>query len=488
MKILYICKVKLYKYILLSLIVVLHAACSNSSDCSDVSASNSDFDIETADIIEWMSSSEDIFQSSETNLSSRNDIFSISASSIIDDGKKQPSDAFSFSSAVALVSSSSNDLVLSSEMLFYNSSCSERSSVVSSSFESSSSSVEMISSSYLDNVVLIDSVVSSSSSVCYDLPFSSEEEDDYYLSNDSLRFRYVIENGTVRVSTRNGTNDLVIELGKMGIGNNLFDFKKFGKVERCEKFGFRDSVLFFARNYSDWIGPFQVAALNDKTGDDVGSGSGYDVDGFKITFTGGAHRYNNTTTGSSATARLAEVEFFVNGKALSDGEGYGDSLKIVWTNYVQAYNTKKADGSGREVLKENIYLLYDGKTWDFTTELIPLEDIVVRLWYGYQMTGVGGDMASHWIFVDGQNSTPDQMTSGNHDTRGILAYGGACNVEMWLDTSTGLGMRDFLKEGDLSSAFKSGTKLYFKIMNDESKILLFGTSYILKGTYVFSLI
>ena len=73
-------------------------------------------------------------------------------------------------------------------------------------------------------------------------------------------------------------------------------------------------------------------------------------------FTGGNHDYLNGS-GGSATGRTESVTLKVNGKEVDgDYEGYADEIDIYWTNYIQANNTKKEDGSGREVLKEMYHI------------------------------------------------------------------------------------------------------------------------------------
>lgn len=63
---------------------------------------------------------------------------------------------------------------------------------------------------------------------------------------------------------------------------------------------------------------------------------------------------------------VRSLNFLPTGRQVSDGaadtviEGYCDRMEILWTNYVQAYNTKKADGTGREVLCERHRMLFDG--------------------------------------------------------------------------------------------------------------------------------
>ena len=309
------------------------------------------------------------------------------------------------------------------------------------------------------------------------------------LNLEQTCFRYSFLNANILdVVTHSGTKDFVLRLGKQTIGNNLFDVIGLYQLPFNAPI---DGALFSnnSQNNSDWIGPFQVAAVANKDGDDTGSGSGYDEDGFKITFTGGAHRYNNTTSGSTATARLSDLKFKINGKTMTEGYGYASKVEISWTNHIQAYNTKKLDGTGREVLKEHCKLTYNGLDWKVEIVLEPLEQISIRTWYGLQMTGVPGNTSSHWRYVDGSNRGVDETYSGNNSAKAVVAYGGNYEVEMWVDTDTDLGKRRLCYDDITNSAFHSGTKVYFMLANDYSagKNLTLGNYYYLFGKYKFSI-
>lgn len=317
--------------------------------------------------------------------------------------------------------------------------------------------------------------------------FYKVEVDNVKNALKAFPFRFSLNNGNLLVATKCGEKELVMKLGTGG-GNSLFDFRKFGKIELGSNFDEYSMGCFYSSG-TDWIAPFQVKALYNKDGDDVGSGSEYDADGFKITFTGGTHQYNNTESGSTPTARMSNLKFFADGLEISKGYGYASNLEIRWTNYIQGYNTKKADGSGREIIKQNMSLSYDGVEWQVKTEVVPLEDVIINLWYGYQMAGIGENLSTHWKYVNGLNRDADKPTSGNNKTIAMIAYGNMCNVEMWLDTSVDLGDRSLCYPDITDSAKKVGTKGYFTIANNPSETnkLIANCSYYLFGKYKFEL-
>lgn len=295
-------------------------------------------------------------------------------------------------------------------------------------------------------------------------------------------FRYSVGSNSILVATKSGEKELVVKLATITGGNGLFDFRKFGKLNiGADIIEGNLSVLYSGA--TDWFAPFVVRATSNIDGDDVSGGV------YNVTFTGGSHQYNNGISGSTPTARIADLKMRVNGELVTEGDsGYGANLEIKWTNYIQGYNTKKADGTGREILKENITLRYNGLEWTVETELVPLEDIVLELWYGYQMAGVNGTFIKHWKYVNGSTREADQDKSGNNKTKAVICYGGTCNLEMWLDESIDMGGRSFAYGSIDNSAFKSGEKLYFTIANNPyAGNMSANCSYYLFGKYRFEL-
>ena len=202
------------------------------------------------------------------------------------------------------------------------------------------------------------------------------------LQNNQLKtnFSYKINENGIMIVSKCGEKDFAIELAKKG-GNGLFDFYRFGEINNSTylpSIDF-DNISILKTSGTDWHCPYIVKAINNIDGDNKSSDGDYNN-----YFTGGNHQYNNQGAGSTPTARAGGVEYFINGKKMIDGYGYGNTLEIRWSNYVQGYNTTKVDGTGREILQENHVMMYDGVTWDTHIELIPLEDIVIERCYGLQ--------------------------------------------------------------------------------------------------------
>ncbi len=267
-------------------------------------------------------------------------------------------------------------------------------------------------------------------------------------------FQYKVENDTIKVAYGYGTVDLIVSFYKKG-GNNIFDY---GRLDTIVKGGVIDraaatNILFIS---TDWHAPFVIAALDNIDGDDVDSHY----------YTGGNHQYNNLASGSTATGRTTAISFYADGRAVTSGSGYASNIEIRWTNLVQGYNTKKADGTGREILQENHRIFFNGKEFEESVELIALEDLVCETWYGLQYSG-RASIYPNTIFVGGptRTVTTANSSSGASDTPRIIGYGTNDKIEMTVDTTFDLGKRPGYTGN--SSAFTSGgNKAYFHILDN----------------------
>lgn len=270
----------------------------------------------------------------------------------------------------------------------------------------------------------------------------------------------VYENGEgIELSYKYGDDMLTVRLCKRG-GNNLFDFRKV----------FTSKEVLFDSNASDWHSPFVVRAL-DAVADGDNINSKY--------FTGGNHQNNNTYKGGTPTARGTSLDFFADGKKLSADEyGVANTIEMRWTNMVQGYNTSKADGTGREILKENHILKFVNGKFEAYVELVPLETVFISKYYGLQAvlgayTKVrflnGGGLTGR-----GEKAIPTSGTvsSGSTKTSLVKYYNDSHALIMEIDTSLDMGTKDtifFADKSDSGSAeygaFIANGKSYFNIIN-----------------------
>ncbi len=290
---------------------------------------------------------------------------------------------------------------------------------------------------------------------------------------------YKITGEEIVVVTKYGAaKDFAVTLKRKG-GNNLFDFYKFGTIANDTSKVSRniDGQTVLLTTTGDWIAPFKIKAVSNIDGDQID----------KNYFTGGNHQYNNSGDGSTATARSGGVRFFADGREVSDTSGYANNLEIRTTNYIQANNTTKADGSGREVLQQDIRFKFDGVKWEIEYELIPLEDINLICWYGLQcftdlygsIKYVGANNRSVYD-VNGAKSCGDLTTSE------MILFGDEHELSVSIDSSVDMGKAEFATGSDTMRCFISGDKAYFTIYNGTAKTLTQDSHYYLRGAYRFT--
>lgn len=298
------------------------------------------------------------------------------------------------------------------------------------------------------------------------------------------RIYYAIAGNSIQVVTKyNAEYDLVTKLGEQ-VGNGLFDFKGFGLIANTGAYVSNqpDAAMTLQTIGTDSHAPFQVVADANADGDNLNDGS------FRQNFTGGAHQYNNQSSGSTATARLVSVEFIADGVKKMNGGGYCNHLGIRWTNHVQGYNTTKADGTGREILQENHRLVFDGHVWKSYVELVALEAITIKLWYGFQLSNLSGTVR----YVGGANrgayATTEASDCGNNTAVRLINEdtNGKHHFEVTLNRCIDLGDGAENTNNPDSGLFSSSYgKSYFRVIDGAFALADGETAYI-EGEYRFA--
>ncbi len=296
-----------------------------------------------------------------------------------------------------------------------------------------------------------------------------------------MKGQYLITTDGIKIAYNyNSKHDLLVEIKKKG-GNMLMDFYRFSLYEKGKNvWDLKEEELkILQTTVTDWHGPFIVGAVDNIDGDDTES--------FK--FTGGNHEYTNTGIGGEPNARTLYIKFFIDGKEVKQGYGYFDNIEIYWKNNIQAYNTQKEDGSGREVLCENHTLKFNGYEFISYFELQPLEDVFVKAWYGLQGC-MFGDLYKTIQYVDGIDDKPhlidDIIPCGNNSATKLIASGEEHRFEMEIDKNVDLGDRRMYKgeKGIFHATYKNKLrKAYFFVI--ENQHLKANNIYKLKGTYRF---
>lgn len=281
----------------------------------------------------------------------------------------------------------------------------------------------------------------------YKTPISIKKNVKYTLPKAIYgKMYWKVEDGELTVVSKYDSNrDLVVKFGKRGC-NNLPDFKSFATCENTSKIpsNGRNSVEFIG-NVTDWHSPFKIRAVSNADGD---KGTNYN-------YTGGNHNYNNVSAIGEglATARCSTLIYIIDGVETTIGSGYSSNIKAKWINYVQANNTIKSDGTGREVIKEGHELSFDNGKLTSIGYIEPLEDVDILEYYGYQIYGLNLATAFNegirFIGATNRELFTDLSSghdSGNKDCNGIEAVGTNNSCRLLLDCSYDLGRREFYTE------------------------------------------
>ena len=274
------------------------------------------------------------------------------------------------------------------------------------------------------------------------------------------------------------THDICIEFANVG-GNNLWNFKHCWYVPNSDSYpndDFAVNTPNWNMTVSDWIGPYTVAAVNNIDGDNPTSGY----------FTGGNHRTTNGAEGGGVTAIQQSISVLVDGVFVpTQGQIYScDKVVVKWTNAVQAYNTSKADGSGRAVLTETWEMVIDSQKVKLRNTIKALEPIVLSKYYGLQATCSG----KSFKYIGGTNRADyaigtDVNNSGNNTCRTIVLWNADFNCEINVD-AVDLGL---FEHNNGKSFFTSSAKAYANLVNDSNAINIdTGEQYYVEGSYTFN--
>jgi len=289
--------------------------------------------------------------------------------------------------------------------------------------------------------------------------------------------QYAVNGNEVKVSAPYATDkDIVVTLKTKG-GNNIFDFYQFATFDSGNTLDevTEEQTAILQTTVTDWHAPFVMKAVNNIDGDMPDSNH----------FTGGNHEYTNTGSGGTPTGRTEALKVLADNREISNGSGTCNLLEIRWTNCVQATNTKKEDGTGREVLRENHILTFDGVSWKTYVEIIPLESVTISKWYGLQGCGTNG-IYNNIRYIGADNRAlcdgGSYSSCGNDNATKVMCFGENHKMEIEVDPGFDLGDHRFSKGVNAIFAEKYG-KVYFHILNN--KTLDADCLYCLRGTYKF---
>lgn len=189
-------------------------------------------------------------------------------------------------------------------------------------------------------------------------------------------------------------------------------------IMMCKGYGLVDAFVPFK---TDILSPMIITASENADGDLN--------DSYRLT--GGNHSYAQTSGTPSANTVLVEV--YADGKP-AGASGLFNTLTLHARHEVQAWNTEKADGTGRAVLVEDDYITWDGKRMNVEIHLAPTERVAISEYYGLQLAEINS------CNVYG-NKVKKNIASGEYSDEVPYFIEGICNgfrIRMHLD-ETGLG-------------------------------------------------
>ncbi len=333
-------------------------------------------------------------------------------------------------------------------------------------------SPDMTGNQILDFVVPCDGYIR----VCTSVNPALEQYVGKTFNPDGQKNYYVSVNGSMATirTTYDKDNDIIFVFGKGG-GNNLPDFREVytvsNKVVEPNTTLATERFIFAV---GDMTGPHIVKAVENGDGDNPDAAY----------FTGGNHRTNNLGTGGAITARNDSFEVLADGKVVTD-ETYCNNVVLKWTNYVQAYNTTKSTGDGREVMKEDVVMTIKGCRIETSITHTALEKIDRTRYYGLQLMN-GGFKTIKYIggASDTEYNISENSNSENQTARSFIvktSTGSACEVGIY---DTGLG--DFTHCGSMNSIFVNTPKTYFSLIGNTSFVQETGDTTLVKGYYDFT--
>lgn len=235
------------------------------------------------------------------------------------------------------------------------------------------------------------------------------------------------------------------------------------------------------QDITDWIGPYQVTAVNN------GDGGG------TVQSTGGNHPINNTTT---PTAEQIERSVYADGGLLVTGNGQADELVIKWANRVMGHNTMTT--ARRYILREDLMLRIRPGSLEVHGEITALEDIMVGNYFGLQCYDLGHADTLH--FFNGKDGGRVAVTptiaqySGDPATYpnawGVSLRGSERNLTLWMDRTYGMAAPGYLPATGVSGLIfhqANSKKAYHQLLAQGKPLALAsGASDCWRGGYIFS--
>ena len=254
-----------------------------------------------------------------------------------------------------------------------------------------------------------------------------------------------------------GNNNMMLVFKPCGV-NNLPQIKDL----------YKNGIKMLDGN-TDFVGPLIVAGDSQFAGDKTES----------FEFTGGYHGYNGDGTGTP-TARNV---FY---KVINDD----NKCKIIVVNDIQGFNTKKADGSGKEILQEEIIYTITPCKINVDVKLTALEWCRISTYMGLQAQNTPWDTK---ILICDDDTHKQWMSLGYQNINGGNKSQSSCNklilnkgndyLEMKIDSSYGLGKLKYVSDTTPLMWCADYNKTYFNLVKDKDLTLTKNDTIYWSGEY-----
>ncbi|MDT7016994.1 hypothetical protein [Latilactobacillus curvatus] len=300
-----------------------------------------------------------------------------------------------------------------------------------------------------------------------------------------LMFTRKLDDRLEILSKYDTTKDLKLTFGRIST-NNTWQFSGAWLLNNTGKSvnsDFDRATEDYINAVTDYVSPiYNLRAINNINGDQPDSKH----------YTGGWHGYDNANSGT-ATARTISCKVFVDGFELGNEIVNGYETKLIVTNLVQGTNTKKVDGSGREILQEKItYTIVCGNI-NVEAEYTALEDLTIsgysflqfQMVYRFHSKFIAYDDDDHRKWIDNLSSDIYGGDKTISSTNCMQFTGESDKCTMFYDPNFGLGKMQY--NNSYRWCYRNYEKGYFNLINPSDSPITFrsGDVFACRGGYKF---
>lgn len=280
---------------------------------------------------------------------------------------------------------------------------------------------------------------------------------------------HLLNTGAVHVFMKGYAKNIDLECRmQKKSGNALLDFQGWYKCPNSEREVLTESPgteTTIIASTTDFLSPAIIYAVNNIDGDFPAMTGGK--------FTGGWHVYGGGSGEGTATARNVSTKVFCDGVLVpSGGQMRGSNITIYIVNRLQASNTEKENGTGREVVEITYKIVFcEGFKTKVQCTIKALEEIQISRYFGISAhiaSQLMSGMPFYWIGSRAKHGTTIPSSSnvncGDKYCTQIMQFGTYDTFEMGFVPYIDLGS---LYADHANYSFTSeSNKVYAMLVND----------------------